>query len=153
MDDNLDDMKAKSPRSKDDFASDKENAATAAQFDTQTLKIRRTNRWVLIAATVLTAVFVIMSFVLLICTLVNFTQIYTYHNTAVAMHGDVNLAKFAVMLIPAAAYSTVFIVSLVSLLRFVAGFAGNSASSQSSDNEEANAGLLAGIISRLMAGS
>lgn len=147
----MDDLKSKT--SKDDIAGD-DTSNESINLDNQKLKERKINRFILVSATLITAGFALISFYFLICTLHNFSKVYTYHNSVIVIHESVNLMKFILLLIPAGLYSTIFVVSLVSCLRFVSGYATSTrkyeAEMQQGESEAKN---IAAFLSRLVSGS
>lgn len=147
----MSDLRSKSPSN--DIAGD-DTHSEAIRLDSQKLKERKLNRTILVSATVVTSSFAVISFFFLLCTLRNFSKVYTYHNSIVVMSEGVNLMKFILLLIPAGLYSTVFVVSLVSCLRFVSSYASNTqkyeTEMQQGENEAKN---LAAFLSRLVSGN
>lgn len=143
---------SKAGRDKDDHAATSiaDEVTTERLFDDEMRALRR-RECVLLITTFISGLVTLVLFIGLLCSVCKFYSIYEAH--AHVGHDQelaLSLAPFILLLSPSALFSTLFIVTLITTLRFITAYASVNGSNESSAS--AATGLidaLTGILERL----
>lgn len=121
---------------KDLYSPDNEHQISAAKLDSEMLKTRRTNRRVALIVTVIVFIFLFFFFFILNNIVADFRVLYHEilgtDETLLALK-EVGYTPFLLALSPALIYSTLFIITLITWLRFISSYANATSKTLSDD--------------------
>lgn len=109
---------------KDDIASgDAERETSTRQLSDFELEERRWKKSILSITTIFSGLLTLTLFAMIICTGIRFYETYSYHLVSDADKAGPFLTSFLVLLSPTFLLSTLFIITFITTLRFISGFA------------------------------
>lgn len=162
-----DDIKRKTKRSTEDSSSgytgtnkdlyspENESQIYAAELDSEMLKTRRTNRRVVLIVTIIVFVLLFFFFCLLNNIIADFRVLYhevLSTNENLSELKRVGYTPFIFALSPALIYSTLFVITLITWLRFISGYANASNKALSDDaslDNESTKNVIAAFLSKV----
>ncbi|RUO32885.1 hypothetical protein [Aliidiomarina sanyensis] len=131
---------------KHDLAGSEEEDLTLAALRNHELGEKRAKQRVFYTAAIMSSILALSSFVMVFCHVANFMTIYQFH---AHLGNGINettssLAPFLILFTPVTIFSTLFVITFIATMRFVAAYVNDRVSSRTEDSTQ-NQALMASI--------